>query len=318
MHFERRGLAVKVTQAPGTHWHRVIYTIPDHPPLVSLIVPTKDHVTLLRDCIDGILDRTDYRQVEIIIVDNQSQEPETLAYLKAIGQDARVSVLTYDAQYNFPAINNMAFKFAKGEIIGLLNDDLRIISPGWLGEMVSHAVRPEVGIVGARLYYPNDTIQHAGVILGIGGVAGHPFKHERKTSYGYFGRTHLIQDYSCVTAACILLRREVYERCGGLDEQNLPVAFNDVDFCIRVRELGYRILWTPYAELCHLESVTRGSDDTPKRRPGFKQEVEYMRTRWATELATDPFYNPNLSLTTDDFSLACPSRVERPWREPGR
>lgn len=311
-HFERLGTKVQVTNGIGAY-HRVIYEIPKPAPLVSLIMPTRDRLEFLRRSVKDILQATDYANVELIIVDNQSEQRDTITFLKNIQSDRRVRVLKYDRPYNFSAINNMAVREANGNIIGLVNNDIGVINSGWLTEIVSHAVRQEIGAVGVMLYYPNDTIQHAGVVLGIGGVAGHVHKHLPRGISGYFSRAALIQNFFAVTAACILMRRSVFKEVGGLDEDNLPVAFNDVDLCIKIHNHGYRILWTPYAELYHYESATRGSDHTPEQLPRFRNEVNYMKQRWKDILNNDPYYSPNLSLENDNFSLAYPPRVKKPW-----
>jgi GT2 family glycosyltransferase len=194
-----------------------------------------------------------------------------------------------------------------------VNNDIRIISSEWLKEMVSHAVRPEIGAVGAKLYYQNETIQHAGVIVGVGGVAGHAHKRLPRQSAGYFARAQVIQNFSALTGACLVIRREVYDEVGGLDEVNLPIAFNDVDLCLRIREKGYRILWTPYAELYHLESASRGADTEPDKLPRFTGEQEFMKSSWKDRLLWDPYYSPNLTLDKEDFSFDKP-RTRTPWK----
>jgi len=214
-----------------------------------------------------------------------------------------------DRPFNYSALNNAAAKLARGDVLGLLNNDLEVISPDWLLEMVSHAVRPNIGAVGAKLWYPNDTLQHGGVILGLGGVAGHAHHNILRGMFGYFGRAKVVQNFSAVTAACLLVRKSIYEEVGGLNEPNLQVAFNDVDFCLRVREAGYRNIWTPYAELYHHESATRGFEDTPEKQARFAKEVKYMRQRWGDLLLNDPAYSPNLTLDHGDFSLAWPPRL---------
>jgi GT2 family glycosyltransferase len=219
-----------------------------------------------------------------------------------------VLVLRYEAPFNFSAINNFAVKHARGEIIGLLNNDLEVINPDWLDEMVSQAVRPEIGCVGAMLYYPNDTIQHAGVLLGLGGVANHAYYHAPRGTCHHFNRAHLVQNYSAVTAACLLIRKHVFEQVGGLNEADLAIAFNDVDFCLRVRAAGYLNLWTPFAEFYHHESLSRGSEDTPEKLARFHSEVAYMLRTWRGLLERDPAYNPNLTLDRQDFSLSFPPR----------
>ena len=311
-HFERLGTKVQITNGIGAY-HRVIYEIPKPAPLVSLIMPTRDRLEFLRRSAKDILQATDYANVELIIVDNHSEQRDTITFLKNIQSDRRVRVLKYDRPYNFSAINNMAVREANGNIIGLVNNDIGVINPGWLTEMVSHAVRQEIGAVGAMLYYPNNTIQHAGVVLGIWDVAAHIHRYLPRGTGGYFGRAALIQNFFAVTAACILMRRSIFEEVGGLDEDNLPVAFNDIDLCIKIHKHGYRILWTPYAELYHYESATRGSDHTPEQLPRFIKEVNYMKQRWNDILSNDPYYSPNLSLESDNFNLAYPPRVKKPW-----
>ena len=311
-HFSRKGINATVTPGSGFS-HRVIYPLPADPPLVSVIVATRDHVDLLRQIVDGILHRTDYKPLELIIVDNQSSDPATMQYLRELSKDSRVRVIPYEAPFNFSAINNFAAREATGEILAMVNNDIRIISSEWLGEMVSHALRPEIGAVGAKLYYENETIQHAGIVVGIGGVAGHAHKQLSRRSTGYFARTQVIQNFSAVTGACLVMRRQVYDEVRGLDEVNLPIAFNDVDLCLRIQEKGYRILWTPYAELYHLESASRGPDTNPDKLPRFTREQEFMKFTWKDRLLCDPYYSPNLTLHKEDFSLDEP-RALKPWR----
>ncbi len=308
-HFARIGEDVELIPVPGDHW-RVKRPIPDSPPLVSLIIPSRNGLKLLSRCVDTILAKTDYPNYEILIVDNGSDDPGTLAYLQAIAGN-NVVILRYDAPFNYSAINNYGVKHARGEIIGLLNNDLEIIHADWLREMVSQVVRPQVGCVGAMLYYPNETIQHAGVIVGLGGVAGHGFRDFPRGTEGKFNRARLVQNYSSVTAACLLVRRSIFEQVGGLDE-GLAVAFNDIDFCLKVQAAGYRNLWTPFAECYHHESASRGAEDTPEKHERFRQEVETMLRRWKEPIAHDPAYNPNLTLELTDFSLAAPPRSWTP------
>jgi O-antigen biosynthesis protein len=319
-HFERRKIPVKVTTASDNckAFHRVEYPLPEKMPLVSLIIPTRDHCKLLQRCVDSILNKTDYPNIELVIVDNQSQEASTLAYLEKLKIEHKVSVIKYNNAFNYSAINNTAVSHTTGDIIGLINNDIEVISSGWLREMVSHAIRPEIGVVGAKLYYGDNTIQHAGVILGMGEIAGHASKYLSKNATGYRGQAILLKNFSAVTGACLLMRRNIFEELGGLDEENLPIAFNDIDLCIRVREKGYRVLLTPYSELYHLESRSRISDEDPKRRIEFVQEVNFMQSKWGDVLANDPFYNPNLTLNhileSEEFSLAFPPRSRKPWK----
>lgn len=305
-HLARSGVPDVVVESIETG-HRLRWPVPADPPKVSLIVPTRDRVELLRTCVGSILEKTAYPNYEIIVVDNQSVERETLAYFASLREHARVRVLPYDAPFNFSSINNYAVSVSNGEIVGLINNDLEVIGDDWLTEMVSHAIRPEIGCVGAMLYYPNDTIQHAGVILGLGGVANHIGLGMPRGFIGQMGRARLVQNLSAVTAACLLVRRAVFDAVGGLDPR-LQVAFNDVDFCLRVREKGYRNLWTPFAELYHHESASRGSEDTPAKRARFAGEIEFMVRRWGALMENDPAYNPNLTLTGKAFEFAAPPR----------
>jgi glycosyltransferase involved in cell wall biosynthesis len=315
-HLDRTGIKATVHGAHGaSHYQRVRRAVPSPEPLVSIIVPTRDKTELLRQCIDGLLTKTRYTAFEIIVVDNGSVEPQTHDYLGAIQGDARVRVLEYDREFNYSAINNFAIGHAKGELICLLNNDIVVINEDWLDELVSHGMRPEVGAVGAMLYYPDDTVQHAGIVAGIGGVAGHSHKCFRRGESGYFGRLHLVHNVSGVTGACLLTRREVLDQCGGLDEVNLKVAFNDVDWCLRIREHGYLIVWTPHAELYHLESASRGPDTATDKVERFREEVLWMQKRWGTVLQKDPYYNENLTLEHSDFSLAFPPRASKPWHK---
>jgi GT2 family glycosyltransferase len=296
---------------------RVRHPLPQPAPLVSLIVPTRDRVELLRPCIDGLLHRTRYPSLEIIIVDNESREPATLAFFEELEGESRVRLLRVEGAFNFSAVNNRAVAATRGALIGLVNNDIDVIEPGWLEEMVSQAAQPGVGAVGAKLYYSDDTIQHAGVVLGIGSIAGHVHRHAPRAAAGYCGWLQTVRDVSCVTAACMLVWKRVYDEVGGLDEANLRVAFNDVDFCIKIREAGYRLVWTPYAELYHRESASRGSDLTPQHIGRFEREKAHLTERWGALLERDPFYNPNLTLEDESFSLAFPPRAGKPWRRRG-
>ncbi|MEW8521556.1 MAG: glycosyltransferase [Candidatus Thiodiazotropha endolucinida] len=301
---EIRGLKADVTESEYIDGMiRVRYQLPDSLPLVSIIIPTRNGEQLLRQCIDSIRDRSDYKNIEFIIVDNQSDDQATLTYLTELDSQDTTKVLHYDHPFNFSAINNFAVEHASGELLCFMNDDIEVISPDWLGEMVSHGVRPEIGAVGARLWYPDDRLQHGGVVLGLGGVAGHAMKYSSKDNKGYMGRSVLIQNYTAVTAACLLLRREVFDAVGGFDSEHLAVAFNDVDLCIRIYQAGYYNLWTPYAELYHHESASRGAEDTPEKQLRFSGEAEYMLEKYGPLLQRDPAYNPNLTRIAEDFSL---------------
>jgi GT2 family glycosyltransferase len=275
-----------------------------------LLIPTREREDLVAKAIKSLLQTTGYPHLEILILDNASRSHSALEYFKWIqASDGRVRVLPYHGEFNFSAINNAGVSQAQGEILGFINNDIEAVSEGWLEEMVSHAMRPDIGCVGAKLLYPNGTIQHGGVILGVGGVAGHSHKHFPGAHPGYFSRLMLTQNVSAVTAACLLVRKVVFEQVGGFDEENLAVAFNDVDICLKIREAGYRNLWTPHAQFLHHESISRGSEDNPQKIERFKRESNHMSGKWKAALAEDPYYNPNLTLDHEDFSLAMHSRV---------
>jgi glycosyltransferase involved in cell wall biosynthesis len=295
---------VRVEQGLLPNTYRVRWPIPGLEPLVSLLIPTRDRRELVETAISSIIEKSDYQNFEILILDNGSSNADTLDYFNYIQKrDSRVRVLAYDHPFNYSAINNFGVKEAKGEILGFINNDIEVICPGWLSEMVSHALRPEIGCVGAKLYYSNESIQHCGVILAIGGVAGHSHKNFPKNHPGYFARAMLTQNLSAVTAACLIMRKNVFEEVGGFDEKNLSVAFNDVDLCLKVREAGYRNLWTPYAELYHHESLSRGHEDSPEKQQRFQSEVLHMQEKWGSKLMRDPYYNDNLTLDDEEFSL---------------
>lgn len=293
---------------------RVRYAVPEPQPLVSIIIPTRDMLHFLQPCVDSILQHTQWQNYEIIIVDNQSRCSQTLAYMQQLAQsDARVKVLKYDDVFNYSAINNYAVQQARGNIICLLNNDTEVISADWLDEMVSRVLQPNVGVVGARLYYTNGQIQHAGDVVGIGGGATHLHGVLEGDDVGYMSRAVAAQDLSAVTAACLVTPKDLYQQLGGLNETQLKVAFNDVDYCLRVRQAGYAVIYTPYAELYHHESVSRGPEDSPEKKARAKAEGEYMRRQWSVVTHGDPYYNPNLNQTKADFSLAKAPSVDWPW-----
>ena len=301
-HLQRVHPGAEAEALVSVPFYRVRPRLPTPAPSVSLIIPTRDKPDILNLAVRSILERSTYSDYEIIIVDNGSSEPATFELLDELATDDRVRVLSYSGRFNYPALNNYAARLARGEILGLVNNDIEVISPDWIEEMASWAIQDEIGCVGAKLLYPDMSVQHAGVVVGVGGVAGHGHKHARRTDPGYFGRLQVHSNVSAVTAACLLVRRKVFEEVRGLDE-GLAIAFNDVDFCLRVREAGYRNLFTPFAELVHHESKSRGTEDTPDKVRRFTAEVEFMLDRWGEMLTDDPFYSPNLSYETDDFAL---------------
>ncbi|WFF86573.1 glycosyltransferase family 2 protein [Burkholderia contaminans] len=310
---DQPGVSVSQGELPGTY--RVRYPIPTPAPKVTVIIPTRDGGPLLKKCMHSIFDGTVYDNFEVVVVDNQSESRETIDFLRSLSKRSNVTVLRYDFPFNYSSINNFAEKHASGEILCFLNDDVEAIEPGWLSEMVSHALRPDIGAVGAKLLYGDGFIQHAGVVMGIGGFASHAHRLYPATHPGYAGRACLVQNFSAVTGACLVMRRDVFRAVGGFDEDNLPVAFNDVDLCLRVREAGYRVLWTPYAVLHHYESYSRGDDQmSPEKRARFNREKNFMLSRWKTDLLNDPYYNQNLTLDREDFTIADFPRLYEPWR----
>ncbi|KKT69545.1 MAG: Glycosyl transferase family 2, partial [Candidatus Moranbacteria bacterium GW2011_GWF1_44_4] len=277
-------------------------------PKISIVIPFRDKVKVLDTCVKSILEKTSYSNYEIILVDNQSNENKTADYLKSIKENEKVKLIKYDRPFNFSAINNYATKKCHGDYILFLNNDVEVISPEWLNSMVEHIQRKEVGAVGAKLLYFDNTIQHAGVVVGPGGVAGHAFKTFSDEETGYFSHHHLIKNYNVVTAACILVKKEVFEKVGSFDESNLPVAFNDVDLCLKIREAGYLIVWTPFAKLYHYESLSRGNDEDfkesdPKEYERVMSERIYAKNKWKKYIENDPYYSPNLTQKKEDFSI---------------
>lgn len=285
--------------------YKVNWPSPVSPPSVAIIIPTRDKKQLLESCINSILNLTDYGNYKIYVIDNNSQDSEAIRYLTKLHNENNKINVTHDSrEFNYSALNNAAVGSIKEEFVLLLNNDIEVISSNWLTEMVSCALQPNIGCVGAKLYYPDGRIQHAGVIIGLGGVAGHSHKYADRNNKGYFGRLVLRQNLSAVTAACMLVRRELYIQVGGFDEQHLKVAFNDVDFCLKLLMAGYKNVWTPFAELCHHESVSRGQDICDEKRARFQSEVFFMKNKWTEVLKMDPYYNPNLTLDSEDFGYA--------------
>ena len=302
---QRQGMTASVE---STKAHPCIYRIKYDiaiDPLISIVIPSCDHVDELKTCIDSIQKKSTYHNYEIIIAENNSREERTFDYYDSLSENNNnIRVVTWKGGFNYSAINNYAVReAANGEYILLLNNDTEVITPSWIEEMLMYVQRQDVGAAGAKLCYPDDTIQHAGVILGKGGIAGHAYQWEKRSEVGYMGRLSYAQDMTAVTAACMMVRRDVWDEVGGMDEE-FTVAFNDVDLCMKIRRAGHLIVWTPFAELYHYESLSRGKDDTPEKQARFDSEVEMFRRKWGAELtAGDPYYNPNLTLAKSDFSL---------------
>ena len=296
--------------------YRVKWLLPKKKPRVSIIIPTKDKVDVLSKCVNSVLQKTDYENFEILIIDNKSEDPRTLEYLRVL-QDRykQVKVLNYKYEFNFSAIVNYGVCQSNANVIVLLNNDTEVINEDWLTEMVSQCMRNEIGVVGAKLYYPNGQIQHAGVFLYEGHPGNHIYLRKEKNDPGYFNKLNLVQNYSVVTAACLAIRRELYIKAGGFDEENLKVAYNDVDFCLKVRHLGYENLWTPFAQMIHHESLSRGNDLDGANFARFKKEHGYMLAKWKETIDHDPFFNPNLGHDTHTTQFSFPPRLKYEWQE---
>ncbi len=306
-HFKRIGMNAKA-QFVG-HGYRVRHRLPQPVPKVSIIIPTRNKVELVRVCVESIREKSTYPNYEILLMDNGSDDPEALAYFAEQAKAPDFRVIRDDSPFCYSAINNLGASQASGEVLCFLNNDIEVISLDWLEELVSQACRPGIGAVGAKLLYPNTTIQHAGVVLGIGGWAGHAHKGFSLYAHGYVGRASLASNFSAVTGACMAVQKKHFDRVGGFDDVNLKVACNDVDLCLKFTEIGLRNLYTPFASLFHHESATRGYEDTPEKKARFQKEVDHMWKRWPTLMANDPAYSPNLTLDHEDFGLAWPPRV---------
>jgi GT2 family glycosyltransferase len=301
-HYRRMGIPARVEHGQFYGLYKTVYEWEEEP-LISIVIPNKDHIEDLRKCMASIEEKSAYRNFEFVIVENNSTEKETFDFYDSIKQKENVQVLYYEGEFNFSRINNFGVSHANGEYLLLLNNDTEIINRDCLKELLGVCMRPDVGIVGARLFYPDDTIQHAGVVLGYGGLAGHTFIGCSRYDNGYFSRIICTQDYSAVTAACLMIAKADYERVGGMSE-DLAVAFNDIDFCMKVREAGLLVVYNPAAELYHYESKSRGIENTAEKVERFNSEIETFSARWRKQLlAGDPYYNVNLSLNRSDFGL---------------
>lgn len=306
-HLRRKEIRATATLEQSGYW-RIRHTLPDPPPLVSIIIPTRNGLELLAQCIKSILDKTAYAPFEIIVVDNQSDDGPTLEYLRRLEQDGSARVLRHDAPFNYAALNNFAVSHANGEFLCLLNNDIEAIHADWLEELVSLAARPEAGAVGAMLYYPDGSIQHAGVLLKGKETATHFFARMPAALLGTRPRAQMAQNLSAVTAACLVVEKKKFLLAGGFDE-NLAITCNDIDLSLKLVNIGYWNIWTPFVELYHHESATRGFDDSPAKQARIGREKAYMHERWASVLDNDPAYNPNLDLDRESYALAFPPRT---------
>jgi len=302
-HYQRVGIQAEVEMGELLGIYRTKYHL-DTEPLVSIIIPTKDHIEDLDKCIQSIEKRATYKNIEYIIIENNSEKEETFEYYEKLKKEnPRVKLVVWEKEFNYSRINNFGVQYARGEYLLFLNNDTEIINENVIEEMLGYCMRDDVGIVGARLYYEDDTVQHAGVVVGLGGVAGHAFVGAAKDDPGYFRRIFVAQDYSAVTAACLMSKRKVFDKVKGFEE-TLAVAFNDIDFCMKVRKAGYLIVYNPYVELHHYESKSRGLEDTEEKIARFQGEIEIFQERWKEFLEEgDPYYSPNLTLDKNDFSL---------------
>lgn len=295
-----KGTAESTKECPTIY--RLRYELKETP-LVSIIIASKDHAEDLHICLTSILEKSTYPQFEIIVVENNSTEPETFDYYRSLKENDAIQVVTYNGPFNYSAINNLGASYAKGKYLLFLNNDTEVINENWIEEMMMYAQRKDVGAVGAKLYYPDGTIQHGGIIVGLGEIAAHSHKNFPGDSVGYMGRLCMVQNYSAITGACLMISRSVFEQMNELDPL-FETAYNDVDLCLRIRKAGYLIVWTPFATLYHHESKSRGLEDNPQKKKRLFREQSLFRKRWKKELKMgDPYYNPNLTLDKEDFSL---------------
>lgn len=302
-HLMRRSAAARVEIVADT-MYRVRYQLPRPQPTVSIIIPFRDRADLLRQCVGSVFERTTYQNYDLILVDNGSTEPATAALLDLYKENERIHILRHPGAFNYSVLNNRAAKYSQSDYLCLLNNDTAVITADWLEDMVGYASQPGIGCVGAKLYYADGAVQHAGVVVDLFGVTRHVFLNRPRDDPGYFGRLLVASNYSAVTGACLLVKRSIFMQAGGLDEIDLPVAFNDIDFCIKVGALGYRNVVTPFAELFHFESTSRGRDDTPEKALRAQREIDVMKKRHSGLLACDRCYSPHLSPAKDDFSIA--------------
>ncbi len=312
-HIEASGRPVGVSDSylGGDVWPRVRHPLPERLPRVSVLIPTRDQPRLLEACVAGLLGRTDYADLEVLIADNGSRTADALDLLRSLARDRRVRVERIEAAFNWSALNNGLARAASGDILVLMNDDVSVLAPDWLAEIVREISRPEVGIVGARLLYPDGTLQHGGMVLSAL-AATHVLRSAQAEQPGYLGQLVLARDLSAVTGACLAIRREVFEGVGGIDE-GFDLTCNDVDLCLRARQAGWRVVWTPHAVLQHVDGGTRGHDRTPEQLARFWHDLGRLHERWGDAMDADPFLNANLRATDHDIVLASPPRRETPW-----
>lgn len=302
-HLERMGIKATVTHGATLGTYRTDYEVEGNPK-VSIIIPNKDAIDILDTCIKSILEKTTYSNYEIVIVENNSENKETFEYYKKIEENDRVKIVTYpEKKFNYSAIINYGVKNSDGEFILQLNNDTELLTENWLEQMIGFAQREDVGAVGCKLYYPDNTIQHAGIIIGIESVAGHLFRGLPRHLHGYFARESTVQDFNAVTAACMMAKRSIYEEVDYMDE-SFEVSFNDLDFCLKIREKGKLIVYTPFVEFYHYESKTRGYEDTPEKQARFAREIDHFKQKWSKYYEkVDRYYNPNFALDSHNYDI---------------
>jgi GT2 family glycosyltransferase len=314
-HLEREGIAGHVERCvEDLNMHRVVYRVPEPAPRVTVLIPMRDRLNLTKVCVQTLKIITKYNNFETVIIDNESQEEACRVWLREFASQPQCRVIPVAGEFSFSRINNEAVRQTAGEILLFLNNDVEILHEGWMNEMVGQLIQRNVAAVGARLWFPNKTLQHGGVIFGVGGVANHSFLNTSRGEHKGFGRNVLAQNYSAVTAACMAVKRACFDQVGGFDEANLPIQFNDLDLCLRLREAGFDIVWTPYAELMHHESKSRGYNTSPEQKQVLECETAYFTKRWGKWIEHDPAYNPNLTTEQFDFTIGKTSRLQLPWR----
>ena len=300
-HLSRCQIDGSVQRDGANDCYRIVHRMPRRP-FVSMIIPNKDHADVLRVCLESIAHST-YKNYEIVIVENNSRDPETFAYYAEVSKDPAVRIVPWNRPFNYAAATNFGVQHSSGEMLLFLNNDMEVINRDWLESLLEHAVRNDVGAVGAKLYYPNGAIQHGGVVIGLGGIAGHIGVAFPPNDSGYMRRLQMVHNLSAVTAACLMTPRTAYHKVGGLDER-FVLAFNDIDYCLKLRQQDYLVIWTPYSELYHFESLSRGFEDTPEKQARFQSEINLFVEKWSDVLDSgDPFYSPNLSLEYHDWSI---------------
>ena len=313
-YLHRESNEISVSQGLCSNTRRIHWPLPNQEPKVSILIPSKNQTGLLQRCLNGIYESSSYSNFEVIVIDHQSEERSAIEFLEEINKRKDTKVLKFEGDFNFSLMNNIAVSASTGDYLCLLNNDIEVLSNDWIQELVSHAIREGVGVVGALLRYPDKTIQHAGLSPNLGSLFGHAHKYFPIENFGYRNRLAIAHSVAAVTGACLMTSRELWDELGGMN-QELAVAYNDVDYCLRARESGCQIMWTPFAELTHHESLTRGYDEHPRQRERLAQESDLFISLWKDYLNDDPAYSPNLTLESTNFSLSDQPGVLPPWKK---